>query len=257
MSTSGESINNIDYNVICQFFLSLNRQGPGSKESTLRALSLIENLSEIKNIADLGCGTGSPTLLLAEMTSAQITALDLFPAFLSRLNDNAKQMGFGDRIKTMQRSMLELPFEDESLDMIWSEGAIYNIGFKKGFVEWKRFLKPGGYIAVTDATWFRRDPAPEIFEFWNNSYPEIDYCDVKCGQILDAGYEVIGIFRLPQSCWSVEYYSHVPAALESFKSKYSGVETATELIGWMEEEMRLYAKYGETYGYTFYIARKL
>ncbi len=59
-----------------------------------------------------------------------------------------------DRVKGIVGNMDALPFQEEELDLIWSEGAIYNIGFERGITEWRKFLKPGGYLAVTDASWF-------------------------------------------------------------------------------------------------------
>ena len=47
--------------------------------------------------------------------------------------------------------MDNLPFQNEELDLIWSEGAIYNIGFERGMNEWNKYLKKGGFIAVSEA----------------------------------------------------------------------------------------------------------
>lgn len=62
--------------------------------------------------------------------------------------------------------MDNLPFQDEELDLIWSEGAIYNIGFERGMYEWNRFLKKNGFIAVTEASWFTPERPAEIEDFW-------------------------------------------------------------------------------------------
>jgi len=56
-------------------------------------------------------------------------------------------------------SMDNLSFQNEELDLIWSEGAIYNIGFERGINEWRKFLKPGGFIVVSEASDFA-DPSP-------------------------------------------------------------------------------------------------
>jgi ubiquinone/menaquinone biosynthesis C-methylase UbiE len=101
----------------------------------------------ICKIADIGCGTGAQTMALAQHTKGHITAVDLFPVFLEKLNERAQEKGLSDRITTLARSMEDLPFEGEALDIIWSEGAIYIMGFEKGVRDWKRFLKPGGYLA--------------------------------------------------------------------------------------------------------------
>ena len=53
------TIQEFDVNLICDFFLNTNRQGPGSPEATQKALSFINELSEKSQIADIGCGTGA------------------------------------------------------------------------------------------------------------------------------------------------------------------------------------------------------
>lgn len=62
--------------------------------------------------------------------------------------------------------MDNLPFREEELDLIWSEGAIYNIGFERGLNEWRKYLKTGGYIAVSEISWFTEQRPAEIHNFW-------------------------------------------------------------------------------------------
>jgi Methylase of polypeptide chain release factors len=135
----------------------------GSNKATLKALGFIENLDEKSMIADLGSGTGAQTMVLAENTTGTITAIDLFPKFIDILNSNANRNSMQNRVNGIVGSMDNLPFQHEELDLIWSEGAIYNIGFKKGIDYWRQFLKKGGYLAVSEACWLTQDRPGEIF----------------------------------------------------------------------------------------------
>ena len=135
----------------------MERQGPGSPEVTLKALSFVDGLTDESLIADIGCGTGGQTMVLAGHVPGQITGIDLFPGFIDIFNRNARQLGLQDRVKGIVGSMDALPFGEEELDMIWCEGAIYNIGFERGLKEWRKYLKPGGYIAVSESSWFTDD----------------------------------------------------------------------------------------------------
>ncbi|MDR1779901.1 MAG: class I SAM-dependent methyltransferase, partial [Tannerella sp.] len=135
------TIRDFDVNLICEYYLGMERQGPGSPEATLKALSFIDNLGENSRIADLGCGTGGQTMTLAQHTSGSITSIDNFPGFIDHLNATARRLGLSDRVKGVVGSMDALTFGDEELDLIWSEGAIYNIGFERGMNEWRRYLK--------------------------------------------------------------------------------------------------------------------
>ena len=117
------------------------RQGPGSELETKKALDqLMLNGDRIK-IADIGCGSGAQTFALGKYTNSDIYAVDLFPQFLNELNIKSKELKLSDRIKTIEASMDDLPFGVDEFDVIWSEGAIYNIGFRAGIENWKKFLK--------------------------------------------------------------------------------------------------------------------
>ncbi|MGO4617551.1 class I SAM-dependent methyltransferase [Nocardia sp. 2YAB30] len=55
-----------------------------------------------------------------------------------------------ERISTVNCSMDQLPFPDHSFDMIWAEGAVYNIGFDIALRAWRRLLIPDGVLVVTE-----------------------------------------------------------------------------------------------------------
>ncbi|CDG65110.1 MAG: hypothetical protein PWQ15_615 [Methanobacterium sp.] len=171
---SEQTIHEFDLDIIYDYFSNTKRQGPGSPEITLRALSFIDCLTTKSKIADIGCGTGGQTMVLAENTKGQITGVDLFPDFIKQLNQKAENMGLQNRVKGIVGNMEDLHFQEEELDLIWSEGAIYNIGFERGLRQWRKFLKTGGYIAVTENTWFTEERPAEIQKFWEEAYPEMD-----------------------------------------------------------------------------------
>lgn len=68
MSNDIKTIHEFDFNLICEYFSNVERQGPGSPEITLKALSFIDNLTPHSLIADIGCGTGGQTITLAQTT---------------------------------------------------------------------------------------------------------------------------------------------------------------------------------------------
>jgi len=197
MSDENKTIHDFDVNLICEYFIGLERQGPGSPDSTIRALSFVDNLTLDSKIADLGCGTGGQTMVLAQNAPGDITGIDLFPAFIDLFNANAGKLNLGSMVKGVIGSMDNLSFQEEELDLIWSEGAIYNIGFERGLIYWKKFLKPGGFIAVTEASWFTGERPQEIEKFWMDAYPEIDTIPAKIAQMQKAGYVPVAHFILP------------------------------------------------------------
>ena len=257
MNNENKTIHDFDFNLICEFFSSMERQGPGSTDATLTALRFIDNLTDKSLIADIGCGTGGQTMTLAKHIEGKITALDLFPDFINILNRNAKQLGMEDRVKGIVGSMDNLPFQNEELDLIWSEGAIYNIGFERGLNEWRKYLKTGGYLAISESSWFTDERPAEINDFWMNSYPEIDTIPNQVAKIHRAGYLPVATFILPETCWTKYYFAPKATAEEVFLNKYAGNKVAEDLVASQRYEAELYNKYKEFYGYTFFIAKKI
>jgi SAM-dependent methyltransferase len=253
MSNDIKSITEFDFDLICEYFSLVERQGPGSPEATIKALSFIDKLNDNSKIADLGCGTGGQTMVLAQNSPGTITAIDLFPKFIEIFNDNARRLSLQNRVKGITGSMDELPFEKGELDLIWSEGAIYNIGFKKGLSYWKQFLKTGGYLAVTEACWFTPERPEEINRFWVEAYSEIDTIPVKIAQIQEAGYVPVASFILPETCWTDHYFLPQRSSQTEFLKRYPNNKTAEELVANERREAYLYDKYREYYGYVFFI----
>lgn len=252
-----ESAYDFDFNLISEFFLNAKRQGPGSEEATVKALSFIDDITENSKIADLGCGTGSQTLYLANNTPAQITALDIAPASIDKLNNYITAQNLGQRVNAVVGSMDNLPFEKGSLDIIWSEGAIYHIGYENGLRLWRDYLKPNGYVAVTEATWFSDERPKEIDDFWMSGYPQIDTMPAKIAQMLKTGYMPIAAFILPNNCWTDNYYTPLSKTRRSFLAKYPNNPSAKKWVEFSLYEEELYRKYNSYYGYAFYIGMKL
>ena len=233
------------------------RQGPGGEAETAKALALARlQKSEPLRIADIGCGTGASTLQLAHSLNAEVTAVDFLPEFIEALKDNAEAEGLSEKIKTLVCSMEQLPFSEEEYDVLWSEGAIYNMGFEKGLNEWRRFLKPGGILAVSEITWITNSRPPELQQYWQAEYPEIATASSKIGILEESGYAPIGYFVLPECCWLENYYWPLQDGFSDFLARHKDDEEAASIIEAEKKEIALYKKYKSYYGYGVYVAQK-
>ena len=257
MNDENKSNHEFDLELICEYFANLDRQGPGSPEVTIKALSFVDNLNDKSLIADIGCGSGGQTMVLAQHAPGNITGIDLFPIFIDLFNRNAEKLNLKDRVKGIVESMDYLPFQNEELDLMWSEGAIYNIGFERGLNEWRKFLKVGGYIAVSEVSWFTEGRPAEINEFWMDAYPEIDTIPNKVAQMQKAGYIPVATFILPENCWTDHFYAPQANAQKVFLEQNADNKSAVEFIANQRHEAQLYHKYKEHYGYVFYVGKKI
>ncbi len=250
-------IHDFEFDLINEYFTGLERQGPGSPEETIKALSFIGTLSNKAKIADLGCGTGFQTMVLAQNTEATITAIDLYAGSIDKLNFMAKKLGFQRRINGIVGSMDNLPFQNDEFDLIWSEGAIANIGFEKGLKYWKGFLKQDGYVAVTYESWFTDERPAEIEKWWMDAVPEIGTIGQNISIMQKTGYVPVAAFTLPESCWIDNYFNPQKSRQEEFLKKHAGNKAVEDMISFLRREADLYSKYKQYYGYVFYIGKKI
>jgi len=234
------------------------RQGPGGSVETRKAINLamLDPTSPLK-IADIGCGTGASTIQLARLLNTKITAIDFLPEFIEILKDNAENEGLSKKIDPLVCSMENLQFDDEEYDLIWSEGAIYNIGFKKGIIDWRRFLKPGGLLVVSEITWTTSDRPSELQKYWDNEYPEIDTASSKIKILEKNGYSPVAYFFLPEHCWLENYYRPLQNSFTEFIVRNPNNTNAQAIVEAEKKEIALYEKYKQYYSYGVYIARKL
>lgn len=235
-----------------------DRQGPGSDAETRRAIDLARlPTAKPLAIADLGCGTGASTLTLARILNASITAIDAAEPFIARLRERAAEAGLADSIRAEVADMHALAFGDETLDVIWSEGAIYNIGFEHGLRAWRRFLKPEGVIAVSELTWTTDRRPDDVEAYWEREYPGIATASDKLAAVERAGYEPLAVFFLPPDCWERHYYQPVRAAIPSFLERHADTPSAQRIADAEHVEMDLYRDHGRWYAYALYIARRV
>jgi len=246
-----------DLKLLIDLHVAADRQGPGGTAETRRAIELSGLLKQRGlKVADVGCGTGASTLVLAEDLDAEIIAVDFLPEFLDVLGSRAARAGLAGRIRTVNASMDSLPFEAGSLDAIWSEGAIYNMGFENGVSQWRRFLKRGGILAISELTWLTSSRPAELEAHWCAQYAEVGTASSKLAVLESNGYAPLGYFVLPEHCWLDAYYRPMQQRFEAFLRRHGGSDAGRAVVAAEEAEIDLYERHRAFVGYGFYIARK-
>jgi len=243
--------------ILIEVHLGLERQGPGSPEMTQKALGFVDDLGSITKVADLACGTGGQTLVLAQNISSSIVGLDICPDFIKVFNDNAQRLGYKERVTGVVGSMEDLPFQKEEFDLIWSEGAIDNLGFEKGLSYWGGFLKKNGYMAVTCPSWLGNEYPEEVERLWVDAGSGLDTTGHNISVMQKAGYHFVAAFTLPDSNWTENYFVPREAAGKALREKYAGNKMVEDYLDGDKLEVELFSKYSRHYGYVFYIGKKL
>jgi serine/threonine-protein kinase HipA len=228
----------------------LERQGPGDSAFSRSMLALLPPLPDPPRIADLGCGSGGCALLLAEHFNAPVTAVDLSRDFLDQLAATAQARGLVDRIDIVEGDMGALDWPPASLDLLWSEGAAYNLTFEGALKAWRPLLAPGGCAVISELSWFTQVPPAPAMEFWGAAYPTMQSEPGNAALAEAAGYRVLGIHRLPSTAWWSNYYDPLRARMDALRPTASGI--MQQVIADTEREMMLFRDHSDAYGYTFY-----
>jgi SAM-dependent methyltransferase len=239
-----------------ELFCGLPRGGPGDNQSTRKAFGYLKNLPLEPLILDIGCGPGMQTLELARISKGNIIALDNYQPFLDILMRNATVEGCERRITPRHQSMLEMDFKDGTFDVIWSEGALYFMGFQTGVKRCFQILKKNGYLVVTEAVLLSPNLPKPVRKFWDEGYPDIKDVESNISLIQNEGFDVVSHFTLPKSSWIDTYYSPMEKRINELKNKYHDNTIALQVFEECEKEINMYHKYSDYFGYEFFIMQK-
>jgi len=201
-----------------EIFNDMPRLGPGSSQATLKALDILNLDYKPKKVLDIGCGTGAQTFILANELNGQITALDNYQPYLDQIEEKKNAESFKARIKCHCMDMNKIVCKDGSLDLVWAEGSIYIVGFKKGLDLVYPMLKNGAHLVFSDMNYLRSSPPSELADFLDKECPDIISKEENIQMIEDSKYELKDQIQL---------------------------------------EIDLYKKYPEYYGYVFYLMKKM
>lgn len=235
-----------------QIYGSLPRAGPGSDELTRKALKMIPHLPESPRILDVGCGPGMQTVELLKSSAGRVVALDVHPEMIKRVRARAESAGVAARLETTVQDMKTMTFPTSSFDVIWSEGAIYILGFENGLRKIRELVKPEGYVAVSEAVWLKPHPPSEVLTFWQE-YPEIDTVAAKLDIIKSSGYEVLGHFVFPANAWTEQYYDPMEQLIAKKATDWRGIREAEAVLNEATNEISIFRRYSDYFSYAFFV----
>lgn len=217
---------------LVDLFLRLDRAGPGDAESLRWALGVAGTPADAR-VLDAGCGTGADTgTLLAAVPQGQVTALDAAPAFVARAATTypAVTAIVGD---------MEAP-PAGPWDLIWSAGAVYNIGVSRALEAWRGVLAPNGCVAFSDLRWTTDTPPEEARAFWQAEGVSLTDATGLEAEVRAAGWRVKGARWVGRAGWAA-YYDPPDQAL--------AVEPDAALVAAFRAEIALWKRWGDSYDY--------
>jgi SAM-dependent methyltransferase len=240
-------------NPIDLLFADMDQLSPGDDSLSLYVLrSLPEHRFEV--VVDAGCGAGRQTFVLANELKTPIHGVDSHQPFLDRLRQRAQEKGLAQLVRTHCMDMKDIPSVFPTIDLLWAEGAAYNIGFANALATWAKAIRPHGFAVVSELCWLRDTIPKAVREFFRSGYPEMQSVEQNIQTAEEAGYELFNTYTLPRETWVKEYYeileprakslaNHPDVAVRDF-----AVETLKEIETFKISE--------DSYGYVFYVLQR-
>lgn len=238
-----------------EVFEPLPRQGPGNLACTQRALSSCRELPSRPRILDLGCGSGAQTLDLARLTGGSVLAIDSHAPLIERLRSRVEDDALSDRVEARVADMFALRLPPASFDVVWSEGALYNLGLERALPMCKSLLRPGGYLAFTDAVWRTDDPPAEVREAFAD-YPTMGRVDDVLSLVEDGGWLLVDHFELPERAWWRDFYEPMEQRIGMLRVQYASDAEALSALAEIAKEPAMHRRHGDHYGYEFFVLRR-
>lgn len=234
----------------------LDRASPERLRYSEKAFGKLPHIPR-PQILDVGCGQGGITLRLALLSEGKVFGVDNDKTALNKLRRRAEQKNLSDKVRIIKCSMKDMEFPDNSFDIIWAEGSIHIIGFERGIKDWKRFLKPNGFLVIHEMTWLLPDPPQEISDYWQRAFPDMQMASKYIEMAIDAGYHHVDDFPLPHDFWWRDYYSPMQTQIIKLRKRYTGNREAIEILDSKQQEVELFNKYSQWYGSGFYLFQKI
>lgn len=205
---------------------------------------------------DLGCGPGAQTVALAlAVPEARIMAVDVLTSMVAEADRRFTAAGFGSRVQAIEGDMAAPPVETGSQDLIWCEGAIYNLGVTEALSAWRSLLRRGGCVAFTEPVWLVDSPPSEIHDWWASEYPAISGRAGVEARVEAASYRTIESFVLPASAWWDEYYGPMQDRVTSLRERLPDDPIANEVSAEAEAEIDYFRRFSDCYSYEFFIVQ--
>jgi SAM-dependent methyltransferase len=241
------------YDPVGLLFGGMEKLGPGSNAHTLLVLRLLPK-QEFPVVVDAGCGTGRQTLALARELGTLVHAVDSYEPFLNDLMRRARESKVERLVQAHCMDMKDIPQVFQAVDLLWSEGAAYNIGFSHALATWAAAMTPEGFAVISELSWLGR-PAPDsVREFFRSGYPDMQSVQHNMAVAERAGYKVLTTYTLPREAWVDGYYDtlapRAKALLDHPDPSVRDFAIATV------REIEVFECSEDSYGYVFYVLQR-
>jgi ubiquinone/menaquinone biosynthesis C-methylase UbiE len=172
---------------------------------------------------------------LARLGQGEVIGIDIDQPALDKLTKKIREAGLTGRVQAVNCSMSDMAFPDESFDVMWSEGSIFAVGFNRGVQEWKRFLKPNGFMVIHD---------------------EKGNVEEKLEEISECGYKLLGYFILSADTWWTEYFAPLEKLIAESQTSCSDDPHTLAELNQARRELEMFKNDPESNSSVYFVMQK-
>jgi trans-aconitate methyltransferase len=217
------------YDPVNLLFGGMEKLGPGDNAHTLHVLRLLPK-RQFQVVVDAGCGTGRQTMALAKELGTLVHAVDSYQPFLNDLVRRAREARVEHLVQAHCMDMKDIPRVFKDIDLLWSEGAAYNMGFSNALTTWAAALTPGGFAVISELSWLKEHASESVKEFFRSGYPDMQSVHRNVAAAESSRYKLLTTYLLPREAWVDGYYDilapranalldHVDAGVRGFAAE--------------------------------------
>jgi 2-polyprenyl-3-methyl-5-hydroxy-6-metoxy-1,4-benzoquinol methylase len=192
-------------------------------EKAISIIPIIEN----PQILDAGCGSGVPTLLLAEKFNGKIMAIDSDTKSIAVLREKVQELSLSNKVNPSNCSLFDITANNNQFDLILAEGLLNVVGFQKGFLKIIKLLKRNGFIIIHDE--------------YQNQNKKIEFVEKN-------GCKILNSFVLDEQIWWNDYFKPLEKEINSSSNK-EFLKLFSSDLG----EIEMFKKNSSNYISTYYI----
>ena len=150
--------------------------------------------------------------------------------------------------------MKDIPQLFRSIDLLWSEGAAYSIGFANALSTWAPALVRGGFAVVSELTWLKEQAPALVREFFRSGYPDMGSVQHNIAVAESSGYRLLSTYTLPRGAWVEGYYDVLQHRAEVLSEH--GDPAVRAFAAETIKEIEVFQHSDDSYGYVFYVLQR-
>lgn len=208
-------------------------------------------------VLDIGGGRGTTVCHLARKYGCEVVGIDVSPDMVEAARQRVREEGLEHLVDFRLADAHDLPFEDESFDVVLIECVTTLLDRDRAFREFQRVLKRGGYLGDLEMT-YQREPAKEfaqkLFDAWDG-FTTMTFAGWE-EFLRDQGLEVVKVDDFSEKLGNMRWVTMKELGVVGVAKMAWKLLRQPDVARGMMEWDRIFKEGEGVFGYGYFVARK-